>query len=480
VKWLVCAALLALLGVGCMTGAGSPDSTDDEAIAVLGQALVPAKGTATTLDIASWNIEWFGDANNGPSDNDLQRENAYDVIAGSDMDIWGVAEIVSTSQFNTLKGQLPGYAGFLANDASVISGSTYYSSSEQKVGILYKSSIASLVDARIILTGSDSDFAGRPPLQVTLSVTLNGTTANVVVIVLHAKCCSDSTSWTRRNAAAAALKSYLDSSFPTQKVFVVGDFNDDLDTSITPGQPSPYASLLNDSADYAFPSLALTNAGISSTIGFPDTIDHHLNTNDANATYVAGSIEVYRVDNFISSYGSTTSDHFPVLSRYTWSGGGGGTPQLMINEICANEPGSNTVGEFVEIVNVGTGAASIGGYTVRDGSAIRHTFAAGTTLQPGKAIVVFGGAAGIPGGLTNAVAASTGDLNLANAGDTVSLRNASGTTIQTFTYSSTLASSDGVSINRSPDGSASGTFVKHNTISALARSAGTRASGSAW
>lgn len=34
--------------------------------------------------------------------------------------------------------------------------------------------------------------------------------------------------------------------------------------------------------------------------------------------YVSGSVQAYRVDSYISSYSNTTSDHFPVLSRYNW------------------------------------------------------------------------------------------------------------------------------------------------------------------
>ncbi|MDP9843614.1 drug/metabolite transporter superfamily protein YnfA [Streptosporangium lutulentum] len=37
-------------------------------------------------------------------------------------------------------------------------------------------------------------------------------------------------------------------------------------------------------------------------------------------------------------------------------------------------------GEAVEIVNIGSTAISIAGWTVRDGTAVRHTFAAGTRL----------------------------------------------------------------------------------------------------
>ena len=44
----------------------------------------------------------------------------------------------------------------------------------------------------------------------------------------------------------------------------------------------------------------------------------------------------------------------------------------------------------------------------------------------GQAQLVFGGAAGIPPGLTNAVAASTGTLSLNNGGDTVRVDDAGG------------------------------------------------------
>ena len=540
--------------------------------------VVPGKGTDTTLDIASWNIEWFGDTSNGPTNEALQLQNARAVIAGADMDIWGVAEIVSLAQWNNLKAQLPGYAGFIAKEPNVVNGAAFYSdfnNTEQNVGILYKTSIATVTDARVILTANDFDFAGRPPMQVTLRVTLNGATENIVVIVLHAKCCSDSDSWTRRRNAANALKSYLDANFPTQKVWVIGDFNDDVDTSITPQHASPYANFVNDTASYRFPTKALSDAGIASTVSFPDTIDHHLNSNEANGAYVAGSVEAFRVDSFIPNYGSTTSDHFPVLSRYTFGSGGGGTTprvtvvspnggeslpggsarnitwtssnvanvrieytldgganwtvivsdlastgsfawtlpttstsaarvrisdmastatdqsdgtftitgapaQVIINEIRANEPGSNTAGEFVELVNVGGTPANIGGWTISDGTAVRHTFAAGTTLNPGKAIVVFGGASAIPAGLSNATPASTGGLSLNNSSDTVTVRDGAGAVKNSFAYTSALSGTDGVSMNRNPDGTAAGSFVLHTSISSAQSSPGVRASGAPW
>ena len=259
-------------------------------------------------------------------------------------------------------------------------------------------------------------------------MTLNGGTEDVVFIVLHGKAFNDDASWQRRANASAALSA----------------------------------------------------AGVSSTTSYTDMIDHHLNSDEASATYVAGSAQVYRVDSYVPSFGASTSDHYPVLSRYTFGGGTPpppvGTATVVINEILANEPGTNTAGEFVELVNVGTADAAIGGWTVSDATGVRHTFAAGTTLAPGKAVVVFGGAPAIPAGLASAVAASTGTLWLGNSGDSVILKRGA-TTVKSFAYPSSLSGTDGVSMNRGPDASATGSFVLHTTLSTLASSAGKRVTG---
>ena len=157
--------------------------------------------------------------------------------------------------------------------------------------------------------------------------------------------------------------------------------------------------------------------------------------------------------------------------------------RVIINEILANEPGSNTAGEFVELVNVGSASIDISGWVIRDDASIRHTFPAGTVLGGGKAIAVFASAAGIPTGTPNAVASSTNALGLNNSGDTVTVKASSAqnaATIDAFTYGSGLASQDGVSMNRSPDASATGTFVLHNTLSSRGSSPGARVNGVAF
>lgn len=188
--------------------------------------------------------------------------------------------------------------------------------------------------------------------------------------------------------------------------------------------------------------------------------------------------------------GSTNMQHMAVIRDFLipddGSGGDPGDPgdpgsaAVFLNEIRANEPGSSTSGEFIEVANTGSAAADIGGWTLSDGSGTRHVFPAGTTLGAHSAIVVFGSASGIPGGTPGAVASSTGSLSLANGGDSVRLRDGQGTMIDSVTYSSSLAGADGVSMNRSPDATPGAPFALHTSLSASSSSPGTRVTGASF
>jgi len=175
----------------------------------------------------------------------------------------------------------------------------------------------------------------------------------------------------------------------------------------------------------------------------------------------------------VNSADGTVSDSSDAAFSVTAVAPGPGA--VMLNEICANEPGSAVAGEFVELVNVGGTAVDLSGWTVSDGTSVRHTFTAGPTLVPGAAWVVFGGATGIPAGLSNATAASTGTLGLGNSGDTVTIKSATGATVDSFTYPASLSSVDGVSMNRSPDWTSGAPFVLHTVISTAPSSPGVRA-----
>jgi hypothetical protein len=115
-----------------------------------------------------------------------------------------------------------------------------------------------------------------------------------------------------------------------------------------------------------------------------------------------------------------------------------------------------------------------------DATSVRHTFPPGTTLAAGKAIVVFAAASAIPGGVSNAVGSSTGTLSLNNTSDSVSFRSSGGTVISSFSYGSSLAGTDGVSMKRSPDATAGAAFVLHTALSSSGSSPGKRPGGTAY
>jgi hypothetical protein len=136
------------------------------------------------------------------------------------------------------------------------------------------------------------------------------------IIVLHAKAGSDAASYARRLSAAAALKEWLDRIYPLRAVWVIGDFNDDVDVSITTPQPTPYAAFVQDVARWRFPTKQLSDARIASTVSFPDLIDHQLVSAVAGLRVIDRSIRAWRLDSLIPSYRTTTTDHYPVVAGY--------------------------------------------------------------------------------------------------------------------------------------------------------------------
>ncbi len=278
---------------------------------------IPAVGTDITLDVATWNIEWFGSDSNGPSDDDRQIANVRAVIEQAGIDLWGLQEIADPADFNALLDALgDGYDGVLATE-----------SGRQRIGFLYNTEIFSNVVIQHILSsfavGSGNPFAGRAPFQLEADVTLVGETWRLTFIVLHMKCCSDASSYNRRVEASQRLKNNLDILRPFDPIIILGDFNDELTGSIRSGQPSPYDNFLQDDARYFFPSLSIEQSGFGTFCGNSaacsggSTIDHILVTDELIALYQTDSAA--RFDELLSglsNYVLSTSDHLPVFARF--------------------------------------------------------------------------------------------------------------------------------------------------------------------
>jgi hypothetical protein len=167
--------------------------------------------------------------------------------------------------------------------------------------------------------------------------------------------------------------------------------------------------------------------------------------------------------------------------------------QLLVNEVLYDPSNSGLDGdangdgayaqaedEFVEIVNMSTASVDISGYTLFDTENLainspNHTFPAGTIIPSGGVIVVFGG--GTPTGTFGGAIVQTstsGDLNLNNAGDILTMLNADGDEVLTFDIEP-YSNNPNESYTRDPD--LTGDFVQHSTISSALFSPGTKADG---
>lgn len=131
--------------------------------------------------------------------------------------------------------------------------------------------------------------------------------------------------------------------------------------------------------------------------------------------------------------------------------------------------------EFVEIVNVTNSAVNLTGWHIADTYMTRFTFPPGTELQPGQAVLVFGG--GDPTAFTSfgnvAVFVSENRLGLNNSGDRVTFTNTTDVVVDEMTFGS--EGGNGVALVRAQDGDPAAAWVLH---SGRAHSAGLRTDGS--
>lgn len=172
--------------------------------------------------------------------------------------------------------------------------------------------------------------------------------------------------------------------------------------------------------------------------------------------------------------------------------------KIVLNEVLADPPSDssgdangdgtrdNLHDELVELVNTGDTAVCLAGWGLGDAEdRFRHRFPVGTSLNPGEALVVFGG--GVPtgefGGATVQLADFSGSLNLQNAGDVLRLSTPDGETVTALSWGDCAGSTcaaDHLSedlerdaaITRSPE--LTGPWVTHG---GAGRSPGTTAEG---
>ena len=264
-------------------------------------------GTPGTLDVVTWNIEWF------PKNGQTSIDAVKDVIEALDADLLALQEITDTAILQQLVDDLPGYDAFY--QSSWFAGLAYvYDSSTIQVQATYE-----------IYTTSQY-WSPFPRSPVVMELTFNG--EDVVVINNHLKCCGDGhldlsdpgDEEHRRLIASNLLESYIATNHPNDPVILVGDLNDSL-TDLS--QDNVFGAFLNAPSLYSFADMAIA-AGSSADWSYPtwpSHLDHILITDElfAELASPSGAIETIHVEDYLpggwSQYDADISDHLPVGIR---------------------------------------------------------------------------------------------------------------------------------------------------------------------
>ena len=105
----------------------------------------------------------------------------------------------------------------------------------------------------------------------------------------------------------------MDRNYRNDNVIFLGDYNDEILTSTFTGNPSPYKNF-DDDSEYTIVTKNLEESGFASHSS-GSFISHITFTSELSDDYFEGT---ERVENpsYVGSYLSTTSDHYPVWTRF--------------------------------------------------------------------------------------------------------------------------------------------------------------------
>ncbi len=282
-----------------------------------------------TLDIVSWNIEWFGAPRKIRSNRPTFQEQLDAVskeIIKLDADVYALQEVVvddvNGDNLKTLVDELNRkvgsdiYIGIVGPRFSHDYNPNFSDFPAQRVCFVYNSTVVSKIEDLSMFSdlyngpstskiegysGSVSSFwaGGRLPYMFKANISIGDVSETISFVNIHGKCCSDSHS--RKLADAKFLMQALNRDYSTDNIVVLGDYNDFLQGSMTTGKTSPYASWF----------------------ATKDNFDHML-TSSSNIDHISVSNELYDECSLLinNTYvGSVNiSDHKPIMLRMKLNG----------------------------------------------------------------------------------------------------------------------------------------------------------------
>ena len=262
-------------------------------------------GDEHSLDIATWNIEWF------PKNNQITVDYVIEIINLLEFDILGIQELDDTTMFNEMLDSLPSYSGYY--ESSWFAGLAY----------IYRTDLVEINDIFEIYTSSPY-WNAFPRSPMVMDLNFEG--ENYIIINNHFKCCGDglldlnneSDEENRRYTAMNLLKVYIDENLSNEKVIVLGDLNDDISESYP---NNVFQDVLNDSNNYQFVDLSIAQGNSSewSFPNWPSHLDHILITNELFEGLDSIVVNTIKIDDYMNGgwneYDQNISDHRPVAMK---------------------------------------------------------------------------------------------------------------------------------------------------------------------
>jgi len=301
---LCVALLLALLVVG-----GCGNSTKTTVPEAPANPFELAKvGTDSTFEVMTWNLEHFA------KNEVITTEWVIQAVKGVDVDIIAMQEIYSGFRFQAVVDGLEGWSGFKANSAGY----------DIDLAFLYKTdSHLEMESIQELMTDEWLPFPRSPLLFLG---TFDG--KPIAVINNHLKCCGDGVideenerdEETRRLDACLLLEDYVLENLAERRVYLVGDFNDEL-TDAT--NKNVFANFLGDPNQWLVADLVIAEGDASgwSFPGWPSHLDHII-INQPLFEAAGGSdteVHVIPLQSFMpngwSQYDHDISDHLPTVLK---------------------------------------------------------------------------------------------------------------------------------------------------------------------
>jgi len=264
-------------------------------------------GEAHTLDIITWNIEHF------PKNNNTTIDYLSKIITALKPDVIALQEIEDTSSLKVLVSKLSGYKAYF-NSARFAGLAYLYNTNVVQVNKTYE------------IYASAQYFSPLPKAPLVIDFIFNN--ENYLIINNHLKCCGDgfldlnnsNDEENRRLNGLNLIKYYIDNNLKDKKVFIVGDFNDEI---LDSEENNVFKSFTNDSENYLISdvNIALKSSANWSYPSWPSHLDHIIITNELFNLYNQTNtvIDAIKIDEHFSGgwymYDTNVSDHRPVAIK---------------------------------------------------------------------------------------------------------------------------------------------------------------------